>query len=1619
MKTAKSKRLLALILSVLMILTSLPLVAFAESGSSAVEKDPAVVEVETAMSRFETELDKGVIYTNMSAAYQAYVDCQKALDAYYYGSTKNDDGSYQNDFTGALSGKADALNTAIDNMSAFTPYTGNAHGTFPSDKDHVSDADYDENYDNILYSAPVSTEPVYYAANQPVTDKFTEWFQSHTVTADVSFFMSNDTVMLYDGITTPKTGVMLGTWGNTKPGTWNWNNLAWYYCCIGTGQGLSMVNENWSGTDAAGNNGWNLNYQWTIRQTSNSKTGACSGSKDTGSYENGVHGKVTANAIQFNREFTTLFYTITNPAFEYCMGISDRSDRKEYVGTTTNTSIRVLNYKLIMDTLNAQKSYLPNVEKYKYGGLADVMQGIDQATKDPNSFFTSGNGWQNAQTHYQTAINNLKSTPVTDSSEYKTIRDALRSNDGTPSQIMNTYNIGIDKWTPESWANFKAAYEVAANAMSAPYTAGSYAAIDGAQIVKDLNDAFVALKSDVDFVDTTELVNRIQEFRTWENIFTADSYQFTAGYVDNAVIEVWGSEEYFGVLTKGPEKTEDGAGEKLVADQLTLVNDAITHLRISPDAQISTSHGKYSLNKALAIVVDNPSQYYNYSTFTNAVAEGNTYKPTLETTEFTDYTTQYNAYVDQVTKIVDAYYNLAFAFTDIPDGTVVQNSGFTKTKSQVASDQGKQSIQFGYTNSAVMIRTTHEAKALPYGTFSITFGTNISASNNTDKGNNKNTNNGLDSITLNATAAPISDNFLQAREDGGFLTDRKVPKELSVEDRETNYKGLLEYNGFSVSNLHYTGKSANCDPLYYITDNDGNKVATTDEQARTINLDPILGVTDGTNNGNVVKGSVYAYATNSGFAYTYIDGDLNVTVEPSPEVELTRSTQPSMKNYRLTNNYIGAVTSYTCRNTVYCAGRCWFTTQSTGDAMDTSVSVVDISYLIDLVKMCDQILPLESKYTPESFAKFKLALLGDENGEGGAKSYYDYTKQSAGNIMSEASSRYTKLWSAYQNLVERPQILTFNYMDENGQPTSSTVEIPYNANIATVRSEIDAIVVPNYSANGMSYTFKGWDPAVNNATVVTSDTVYTATYDSFATAYWGNYNAAKDTLLNALANGKYSVEGLNDAKAQVEALQYFMYTENQKLMVSAVNQSVIDTETATINAIVAHLAEIALDSSTYDAIVKTLDALNADAYDIAQVEAIMASTEAGTPIAIAGVDYTGWDYDNYVRTALEAMNNNAFLYTVLVYDINYVPYYVAADGKTLIETDEDDNGPIVPEGAGQFKYGDLVTVQNPVTPGEECKFEVSIIAQNTQVQTTPKYVGTMAEYTFNVRGNTEINTNAGETTDYVINFVDGRTTTLVYSTTSSTATISRTNVQAMISNLPTVPFYQIDSLTNRVDGSDVKMNASWRLGDMVAPGTKIINLTINYAPDEQTGYDIILLDANGAEIHNAHYNWNQKVDLTATGAAGMVDTATGKLVAYGSNYSFYACQNITLQAVSSTDGNVAVSVSNPVLSNGKVYFTGSFAKEGFDRNTDKTVKGYGIVIDVLGSHPDLTLKDVSNSKFVYNLAASSLTCGNQFTVYSGEPSMSTPVNYRAYVIYELNGTEVIEYSDVITTEIGG
>lgn len=99
MKFKGSKKIVSLFLAVLMVVSSVP--AFALNASAAVNSSD-VSALETAMRSYEDKMQKGGIMTNMKAAYDAYVNAQKAIDAVKYGySTSIDAASVANNLTNA------------------------------------------------------------------------------------------------------------------------------------------------------------------------------------------------------------------------------------------------------------------------------------------------------------------------------------------------------------------------------------------------------------------------------------------------------------------------------------------------------------------------------------------------------------------------------------------------------------------------------------------------------------------------------------------------------------------------------------------------------------------------------------------------------------------------------------------------------------------------------------------------------------------------------------------------------------------------------------------------------------------------------------------------------------------------------------------------------------------------------------------------------------------------------------------------------------------------------------------------------------------------------------------------------------------------------------------------------------------------------------------------------------------------------------------------------------------------------------------------------------------------------------------------------------------------------
>ena len=88
MKTKLSKRILSVFLAVLMMVTSVPMAAvtaFADNSGTVIT-DAYIEAAKKQMSNFKEKLETpNASYKKVTDAYNAYVGCQEALDAYIYG----------------------------------------------------------------------------------------------------------------------------------------------------------------------------------------------------------------------------------------------------------------------------------------------------------------------------------------------------------------------------------------------------------------------------------------------------------------------------------------------------------------------------------------------------------------------------------------------------------------------------------------------------------------------------------------------------------------------------------------------------------------------------------------------------------------------------------------------------------------------------------------------------------------------------------------------------------------------------------------------------------------------------------------------------------------------------------------------------------------------------------------------------------------------------------------------------------------------------------------------------------------------------------------------------------------------------------------------------------------------------------------------------------------------------------------------------------------------------------------------------------------------------------------------------------------------------------------------
>ncbi len=698
-------------------------------------------------------------------------------------------------------------------------------------------------------------------------------------------------------------------------------------------------------------------------------------------------------------------------------------------------------------------------------------------------------------------------------------------------------------------------------------------------------------------------------------------------------------------------------------------------------------------------------------------------------------------------------------------------------------------------------------------------------------------------------------------------------------------------------------------------------------------------------------------------------------------------------------------------------------TRTNSDVKQT-VTVIDISDLVELVSQAADIVAKYQNnafncYTSGTWNPFSDALAA-------AQADLNYSSMTNEAIVSEVKNRYNTLQSAMSKLQENTSLEAHNFIEQSDSH-HATCEADGNLHYVCSVCGYDYQSKETALGHDIHYTPNN-DGATHTETcsrgdvneiVACEDSDRNMYCDScgqalYKQANWTQFNAAKAEMEELLAAAednsmKFTSAALEDANFNIVEIRFYNYTAQEQATVPDTQQEAVDQQTQRIVSAVEALRNGQTDESVYEANLYKVSTLNADAYNVLAVQSAVEGINIETPVEVNGKIYTAYDYDNYNSALGTALTENWIPYTILVCDIDNNEYWVVDDGDGTFSLTSDEAS------ATEFHYGDTVTLENPVNSGEKCAWITYVYTDNLQPDVNNKYQYFDTNYTFTVRGNTEVYTSAGSTSQEDLRKVtfylslDGVATDKILDVQYAT---DGTRLKATsLNTYYNLPFYEVGTFYNRDDMTSL---GSGSRAQITVNGN--MNILVDFNSVSPTDYAITLVDENGDQIDVQHAAYNELVTLAADNAVAYVNNANGKVLCYGSEYSFYACRDITVKALTSIDNQTAsVDLADPIVDSdaGKVYLVGSFALP-----EDATIQSYGFVLDRLDpTNDDLSLAEINSANQIFNLSASKYTNedqnGNQFTV-----SFNTDISYPnativAYAIYvDKAGNEYYTYSDV-------
>lgn len=463
MKFKGSKKIVSLFLAVLMVVSSVP--AFALNASAAVNSTD-VSALETAMSNYETKMKTGGIMTNMKAAYDAYVNAQKAIDAIKYGySTSINVASVAANLTNAT--------------NAMTEWTA---PTFTAPAYHMNNVATGA-YKNVVYGP--SGDTWWTPSNEyNYVDKRNKDF-------GVKVALSNNVVACYDGTDTYIPILLQSRSEKAFTGKGTRQIYKSIFSLSNSNVNYTAaLNHNWRFNDNVSGDKWNSpesdqNLSYTSSNTAHNMTRYA----DCSAY-NRVFLKSNNNSTYYDAIDYSNFVTTTTFYCEYLFGSNNPTVTQSGAGTAY-----IINYKPLKDRISTLSTELAkySVANYTQGGLASLLSAIDACTAvNPSSYGYESNVAKAVEDcgNAIKAAMGMTYSVTADNAKYQTLRDA----------ITNADTVSTAK-TADSLVAYGKAISAARNVFANDVATRGYDSPENAQAkANELNNAKSALV-DVDADD--------------------------------------------------------------------------------------------------------------------------------------------------------------------------------------------------------------------------------------------------------------------------------------------------------------------------------------------------------------------------------------------------------------------------------------------------------------------------------------------------------------------------------------------------------------------------------------------------------------------------------------------------------------------------------------------------------------------------------------------------------------------------------------------------------------------------------------------------------------------------------------------------------------------------------------------------------------------------------------------------------------------------------------------------------------------------------------------------------------------------------------------------------------